>query len=250
MLGFFKQSRKENDPEASQGKSPAHIAVIMDGNGRWAKARGLPRTAGHQKGAEAVKTIIEACGNLGVQYLTLYTFSSENWERPKDEVNDLMNLLRYYIAREINDFHQQGARLRMIGDRSRLSGDILKQIDEAEKLTEKNTRVNVTVALSYGGRQEIIEACRKIAGKVSAGEMSIGSIDESVFNSALYCPELPDPDLLIRTGGDTRVSNFLLWQLAYAELYFTPTLWPDFDRNELEKAIEDFTQRERRYGKR
>lgn len=245
-MAFSFKSNKQEQPEVSDLSIPHHIAIIMDGNGRWAKLRGLPPAIGHKKGTERVKEIVDACGHLSVKHLTLYAFSSENWDRPEDEVNELMNLLRAYIASELGEFHKKGARLKVIGERARLAEDIRKQIADAEELTKNNAGVNVNVAISYGGRQEIVDATRKIAeSKIAPSE-----ITEKLIGDMLYNPEMPDPDLLIRTGGDHRVSNFLLWQIAYAELYFTPTLWPDFGTEELKEAIQDFAGRERRYGKR
>jgi undecaprenyl diphosphate synthase len=227
---------------------PAHVAVIMDGNGRWAKARGLPRIAGHRRGAEAVRRTIVAAAELGISYLTLFGFSSENWKRPSDEINDLMGLLRHYLRGEIAELHQQGVRLVVIGDRARLAPDIVTLIDNAEQLTRANAGLTLIVALSYGGRGDIVRATRKLAEDVAAGRLRAGEIDETRFSNALFTAGIPDPDLLIRTSGEQRISNFLLWQLAYTELVFIETLWPDFGRADLEKAISDFHGRERRYG--
>jgi undecaprenyl diphosphate synthase len=227
---------------------PRHIAIIMDGNGRWAQARGLPRIAGHRRGADAVRRTVEAAGELGVPYLTLFGFSSENWKRPHDEVDDLMGLLRHYLRGEIAELHRNGVRLRVIGDRARLSADIVALIDNAEALTRDNHAVNLTVALSYGGRAEIVAAARAVAAKAVAGKLAAEAIDEDLIAAHLFTADLPDPDLLIRTSGEQRISNFLLWQCAYAELIFTKTLWPDFGRADLEQAITEFGGRERRYG--
>lgn len=227
---------------------PAHIAIIMDGNGRWAKARGLPRTAGHRKGAEAVRAAIKACRELGVRYLTLFGFSSENWKRSPDEVSDLMGLLRFYLRNEVKELHAAGVRLRIIGDRSRLSGDIVKLIEESEAKTAANTALDVVMALSYGGRQEIVEAARRIAAEAVAGRLDLAAIDEDRFPQFLFTAGVPDPDLMIRTSGEKRISNFLLWQAAYAEFVFLDVLWPDFGRAHLEEAILEFHKRERRYG--
>ena len=227
---------------------PRHIAIIMDGNGRWAKARGLPRIAGHRRGADAVRRTLEAAGDFGVPYLTLFGFSSENWKRPHDEVDDLMGLLRHYLRGEIAELHRNGVRLRVIGDRTRLSLDIVALIDNAEGLTRDNRAINLTVALSYGGRAEIVEAARSVAAKAAAGRLAPEAIDENLIAAHLFTADLPDPDLLIRTSGEQRISNFLLWQCAYAELVFTKTLWPDFGRDDLEQAIAEFGGRERRYG--
>jgi undecaprenyl diphosphate synthase len=227
---------------------PAHVAIIMDGNGRWAKSRGLPRIAGHRRGAEFVRRAITASAELGISYLTLFGFSSENWKRPTDEVNDLMGLLRHYLRGEIAELHQQGVRMKVIGDRARLAPDIVTLIDNAEKLTAGNKRLTLIVALSYGGRDDIVQASRKLAEDVAAGRIQAKDIDETRLSSSLFTADIPDPDLLIRTSGEQRISNFLLWQLAYTELVFTDTLWPDFGRADLEKAISDYHGRERRYG--
>lgn len=227
---------------------PVHVAIIMDGNGRWAKARGLPRTAGHKRGAEAVRRTVEAAREMGVSYLTLYAFSSENWKRPTGEVTDLMGLLRLYLRNEVANLHKNGIRLRVIGDRSRLSRDINALIDESEAKTANNTALTLVLALSYGGRQEIADAARRLARDVAMGRLDPDSIDEDALAARLYTADIPDPDLLIRTSGEKRISNFLLWQSAYAEFVFTDVLWPDFDRTHLEDAIRDFHGRERRYG--
>ena len=227
---------------------PRHIAIIMDGNGRWAQARGLPRIAGHRRGAEAVRRTLEAVGELGIPYLTLFGFSSENWKRPLDEVDDLMGLLRHYLRGEIAELHRRGVRLRVIGDLARLAPDLVTLIANAEALTRDNQRMNLTVALSYGGRAEIVAAMRAIAAKAAAGTLKPEAVDEELIASHLFTADLPDPDLLIRTSGEQRISNFLLWQCAYAELVFTKTLWPDFGRSDLEQAIADYCGRERRYG--
>lgn len=220
----------------------------MDGNGRWAKARGLPRTAGHKRGAEAVRRTVEAAREMGVSYLTLYAFSSENWKRPTGEVTDLMGLLRLYLRNEVANLHKNGIRLRVIGDRSRLSRDINALIDESEAKTANNTALTLVLALSYGGRQEITDAARRLACDVAMERLDPDSIDEDALAARLYTADIPDPDLLIRTSGEKRISNFLLWQSAYAEFVFTDVLWPDFDRTHLEDAIRDFHGRERRYG--
>ncbi|TAN51723.1 MAG: isoprenyl transferase [Rhodospirillales bacterium] len=239
------------DPIPSQGDTPpppAHVAIIMDGNGRWAKARGLPRTAGHRKGAEAVRATIKAAREMGVRYLTLFGFSSENWKRSPDEVGDLMGLLRFYLRNEVKELHSAGVRLRIIGERSRLSKDIVELIEDSEAKTASNTALDVVMALSYGGRQEIVLAARKLAEEAKAGRIDPASIDEAAFSRHLFTAGLPDPDLLIRTSGEKRISNFLLWQAAYAEFVFQDVLWPDFGRPHLEEAIAEFHRRERRYG--
>jgi undecaprenyl diphosphate synthase len=227
---------------------PRHIAIIMDGNGRWAQSRGLPRIAGHRRGAEAVRRTVTAAAELDIPFLTLFGFSSENWKRPLNEVDDLMGLLRHYLRGEIAELHRNGVRLRVIGDIRRLAPDIVTLIENAEALTQDNRGVNLTIALSYGGRAEIVAAARAIAAKAAAGHLALEAVDEQLIARHLFTADLPDPDLLIRTSGEQRISNFLLWQCAYAELVFTKTLWPDFGRNDLEQAIADYCCRERRYG--
>lgn len=228
--------------------SPLHVAIIMDGNGRWAKKRFLPRTAGHKKGADAVRRTIEAAVELGVTHLTLFGFSSENWKRPEDEVNDLMGLLRYYLKNEVKRLHHENVAIRFIGDRKRLSSDIVSDIEKAEELTKENSNLHLTIALSYGGRAEIVEASRTLAEKVKSGELSPEKITEDHFSNALFTKDLPDPDLLIRTSGEQRISNFLLWQIAYAEFVFMDVLWPDFEKKHLEQALCELSSRDRRYG--
>jgi len=245
MAGKF-TSATQAIPEV--GEVPRHVAIIMDGNGRWAKARGLPRTIGHRRGVEAVREAIKGSIELGVRYLTLFGFSSENWKRPAAEVSALMGLLRLYLRSEIADLHKNGVRLRIVGDRSRFETDIVALIDDAEALTADNQRLTLTIALSYGGRQEIIRAARRLAEEVAAGRLSVDQIDEAAFAEHLFTAGMPDPDLLIRTSGEKRISNFLLWQCAYAELVFTDVLWPDFARGDLDQAIQDFHRRDRRYG--
>jgi undecaprenyl diphosphate synthase len=227
---------------------PAHVAIIMDGNGRWATSRGLPRIAGHRRGAESVRRAVNAAAELGISYLTLFGFSSENWKRPLGEVDDLMGLLRHYLRGEIAELHRNGVRLRIIGQRSRLAPDIVTLIDNGEMLTRDNTRLQLTLALSYGGRDEIALATRAIARRVAAGELDADAIDEACVGEHLMTADMPDPDLVIRTSGEQRISNFLLWQTAYSEFIFTDTLWPDFAKSDLEKALRDFHGRDRRYG--
>jgi undecaprenyl diphosphate synthase len=227
---------------------PRHIAIIMDGNGRWAKARGLPRIAGHRSGAEAARRAVTAAAELGVPYLTLFGFSSENWKRSSGEIEGLMGLLRHYLRAEVAELHRNGARLRVIGDLGRLAPDILRLIKHTEAVTRENSRITVTMALSYGGRAEIVAAVRTIAQKAASGNLAAELVDEECFSRHLFTAELPDPDLLIRTSGEQRISNFLLWQCAYSELVFAKTLWPDFSKRDLEQAIDEFCGRERRYG--
>jgi undecaprenyl diphosphate synthase len=227
---------------------PQHIAIIMDGNGRWARARGLPRIAGHRRGAEAVRRAIVGACELGIPYLTLFGFSSENWRRPSSEVHDLMGLLRHYLRGEIAELHKNRVRLKVIGQLSRLDPDIVSLIEHAETMTRDNCAVTLTIALSYGGRAEIVAAVRAIAAQVAQGDLAVDDVDEACLARHLFTDGLPDPDLLIRTSGEQRISNFLLWQCAYAELVFTKTLWPDFAKTDLERAIDEYCGRERRYG--
>lgn len=226
---------------------PTHIAVIMDGNGRWAKARALPRTAGHKQGAEAAREIVENAAELGVKYITLFGFSAENWSRPKGEVKDLMNLLRYYLRSETAELHKRGARLRVIGDRAGLDNDIVKLIENAEELTRDNDNITAIIALNYGGRQDILHAVKRLHDAHLGEELAFETI-EAQFPGFLMTQGIPDPDLMIRTSGETRISNFLLWQCAYTEFVFTDTLWPDFGREELETAVAEFGTRDRRFG--
>lgn len=230
-------------------KVPAHLAIIMDGNGRWAKARMLQRIIGHQRGVETVKRIVEECSNLGIKYLTLFAFSSENWFRPKTEVKALMMLLKHYITAETTRMLNDNIRFRIIGNRPELPSDVLYHLDEASRVTAGNTGMTLTLALSYGARQEIAAATRRMAIDVAAGRLTPDEIDETSFPRFLDTADMPDPDFLIRTSGEMRISNFLLWQLAYTELYFTEKNWPDFDRDELYKALVHYQSRERRFGK-
>jgi len=227
---------------------PRHVAIIMDGNGRWALAHSLPRTEGHRRGSDAVKQTVRACLDLNIDYLTLFAFSSENWKRPKAEVQTLMGLLRFYLRSEIDALIKSDIRLRVIGDRQALEQDIQKLIHFAEDRTKENSRLNLTVALNYGGRREILLAVRAMVRDATIGELDLECISEKHFEERLETHGIPDPDLLIRTSGECRLSNFLLWQCAYSELVFVETLWPDFGKEDLISAIEDFHGRERRYG--
>jgi undecaprenyl diphosphate synthase len=238
----------DNQPHVSPPVPPVHVAIIMDGNGRWATARGLPRIAGHRTGAEAVRRTVKAAAELGIGYLTLFGFSSENWKRPLPEIDGLMGLLRHYLRGEIAEIHRNGVRLRVIGQRARLAPDIVTLIENGEALTRDNTGLQLTIALSYGGRDEIAAAARAIAHQVAAGTLDPDAIDEMMVGEYLLTADMPDPDLVIRTSGEQRISNFLLWQTAYAEFSFTDTLWPDFAKSDLEKAVQDFHGRDRRYG--
>ncbi|MBT3664590.1 isoprenyl transferase [bacterium] len=228
---------------------PRHIAIIMDGNGRWAKERGLPRIAGHREGINSVREITKICGEIGVKYLTLYTFSTENWSRPKTEVKALMTLLLSTIKKEIKELHKNDVKFSTIGDISILPKGTVKGVKEGEKLTFENSGLNLILALNYGSRQEIISAVNNIVYDVKKGSLDSNSIDENIFSSYLDTNNCPDPDLLIRTSGELRISNFLLWQSAYTEMYLTNTYWPSFRENELFTAIVDFQNRERRFGK-
>lgn len=233
---------------ATDRKVPQHIAIILDGNGRWAKAKGLPRNAGHVQGAKTVETICEEAYKMGVQYLTVYAFSTENWNRPKDEVDALMKLLRNYMKNCLKTAEKNNMCVRVIGDKTGLDEDIQKSIAQLEEASKDNTGLHFSIAINYGGRDEIRRAVQKIAEKVKAGELAAEEITEQVISESLDTGAYPDPDLLIRTCNEQRISNFLLWQLAYTEFYFTPVPWPDFDKKELEKAIDAYNHRDRRFG--
>ena len=237
-------------PNAASIQVPRHVAIIMDGNGRWAAARHLPRVAGHRAGAQAVRRTIEAAIAAGVEWLTLYAFSSENWQRPEDEVTDLTGLLRHYLRHEIAELHRERVRLRAIGDRVRFGSDVAAELAEAERLTAGNTRLNLTVALSYGGRPEIVAAAQAVARAALEGRLDPEKRTEQAFSAFLFTAGMPDPDLVIRTSGERRVSNFLLWQAAYAEYTFPEVLWPDFGAAHFDSALKDFAARDRRYGTR
>ena len=229
---------------------PRHVAVIMDGNGRWAAARGLPRVAGHRAGAGAVRRTIESAAEQGVGWLTLYAFSSENWRRPTEEVSDLFGLLRHYVRQELAELDRQGVRLRVLGDRARLDRDIRAELERAEQTTARNTRLNLNIALSYGARDEIVAAARAVAEAARAGRLDPAALDERGFEAFLSTAGMPDPDLVIRTSGEYRLSNFLLWQSAYAELLFSDVLWPDFGPDHFKAALAEYARRERRFGAR
>jgi len=230
-------------------KLPRHVAIIMDGNGRWAEARGLSRIEGHRAGAKPVRAVTETCRELGIGYLTLFAFSAENWERPKAEVEALMKLLNRYLKRELNEMLKNGIRLNIIGDLSRMPRTLRKLIHEALEKTAGNKKMVLSLALSYGGRQDILQAVKTVGRECRAGSLRPEELSEEIFSNFLFTAGLPDPDLLIRTSGEFRLSNFLLWQLAYAEFYFTPTLWPDFKKEELINILKAFQQRERRFGR-
>lgn len=228
--------------------TPEHVAIIMDGNGRWAAARSLPRAEGHRRGVEALRRVVRAANELGVRYLTIFSFSSENWSRPASEIGDLFGLLRRFIRNDLASLHRDGVRVRVIGEREGLEPDIVALLDEAEELTRGNVRLNLTVAFNYGSRQEIANAAQRLAREVAEGKRDVSSIDVNAVSGYLDTSDLPDPDLIIRTSGEQRLSNFLMWQAAYSELVFVPVHWPDFDKAALEDAIAEYAKRERRFG--
>ena len=238
-----------NKIEIDTHNIPRHIAIIMDGNGRWANTKGLPRIAGHREGVRTVRKITEICGELNVKILTLYTFSSENWNRPATEVSALMKLLMSSLSREVKDLMKNNVRFTVIGNINELEFNIQNELVDAIHKTKNNTGLNLNLALSYGSRQEILFAVKKLIDKVSKGEIKVDEIDESVFSKLLYTRNIPDPDLLIRTGGEFRISNFLLWQIAYTEIHVTDTSWPSFGKKELTEAIYEYQNRDRRFGK-
>jgi undecaprenyl diphosphate synthase len=227
---------------------PRHVAIIMDGNGRWAAARGLPRVEGHRRGVEALRRTVRAAGDLGIGILTIFSFSAENWSRPAAEIGELMGLLRRFIRNDLAELHRNGVHVRIIGKRDDLAPDIRSLLEEAEDLTLHNDRLTLVVAFNYGARQEIARAAQRLAIEVSAGRLPVHAITAEAITAHLDAPDLPDPDLIIRTSGEQRLSNFLLWQAAYSELVFVPTYWPDFDRSTLEAAIAEYRRRERRFG--
>jgi undecaprenyl diphosphate synthase len=227
---------------------PRHVAIIMDGNGRWAAARGLPRGEGHRRGVEALRRTVRAAGDLGIGILTIFSFSAENWSRPPSEVRELMALLRRFIRNDLADLHRNGVHVRVIGDRDDLAPDIRGLLEEAEDLTKDNDKLTLVVAFNYGARQEIARAAQRLAAEVAAGRVAVAAVTADKLATYLDAPDLPDPDLIIRTSGEQRLSNFLLWQAAYSELVFVPVYWPDFDRAALEQAIAEYRGRERRFG--
>ncbi len=227
---------------------PRHVGIIMDGNGRWASARSLPRFEGHRRGVEAVRRAVRAAGDLGIGYLSLYAFSSENWSRPPQEVDDLMGLLKRFIRIDLADLHKQNVRVRIIGSRMNLASDLDELLDEAEAITRDNTGLTLVIAFNYGARQEIVDAVRKIASQVARGEIEPQAIDKQLIAQNLYTADIPDPDLIIRTSGEQRLSNFMMWQAAYAELVFLPLQWPEFDAAAFDEALRQYGQRERRFG--
>ena len=235
-------------PSLSPFEVPRHVAIIMDGNGRWASARGLPRGEGHRRGVEALRKTVRAAGEVGISYLTIFSFSAENWARPASEVRDLMGLLRRFIRNDLAELHQNRVKVRVIGERADLDPDIRRLLEEAEELTRDNDKLTLVVAFNYGARQEIARAAARLAARVKAGEIEVADVTAELIGQNLDAPDIPDPDLIIRTSGEQRLSNFLLWQAAYSELVFVPIYWPDFDRAALEGAIAEFHRRERRFG--
>ena len=227
---------------------PNHVAIILDGNGRWAKSKGLPRTAGHVAGAKNIESICRAADEMGIRYLTVYAFSTENWSRPKDEVDAIMRILRDYLKSCLTQSKKNNMRCKVIGERGRLDPDIVKRIEELEEASKDYTGLTFIIALNYGGQDEIIRATKKMIADAGEGKLAAGDLTPEVFSSYLDTKDIPNPDLMIRTSGEQRLSNYLIWQLAYAELYFTPVPWPDFNRSELQKAVEAYQQRDRRFG--
>lgn len=242
------QGSRKDIALAPDEQLPRHIAIIMDGNGRWAKKRHLPRTAGHQAGVKAVRRTVEYCAQKGMQALTLFAFSSENWRRPQQEVSLLMQLFFATLERETQKLHENNIRLRFIGDRTPFSHELQRRIADSEALTGDNQGLTLQIAANYGGRWDIMQAIQGLAQKIRAGALTPDAITEELFAGHLSFPDLPEPDLFIRTGGEQRISNFMLWQLAYTELYFTSTLWPDFDEHSLDQALHDYASRQRRFG--
>jgi undecaprenyl diphosphate synthase len=237
------------DPDAdAPSLAPTHVGIIMDGNGRWAKARGLPRYEGHRRGVEAVRRAVRSAAELGLRYLTIYSFSSENWSRPAEEISDLMGLLKRFIRNDLAELHQNNIRVKVIGARDNLAADVAALLGEAEELTRDNSGLTLVVAFNYGARQEIAEAARRLAADAIAGRIDAASIDEAALDARLDTAGIPDPDLVIRTSGEQRLSNFLLWQAAYAELVFLPIHWPDFDHAAFVSALAQYAARERRFG--
>ncbi len=235
--------------DVSPPSVPQHVAIIMDGNGRWARARNLPRTAGHQKGIEAIKRVTEAAIELEIPHLTLFGFSSENWNRPREEVSELMRLLRYYLRAETAELHKSGIRLGVIGDRGAFDHDIVEMIENAERLTADNSRLNLTIALNYGGRQDILQAVQQVTDHAWRQNKHLTKNEiENLFPQFLYTSGIPDPDMMIRTSGEQRISNFLIWSCAYTEFYFSDVLWPDFSKDDLASALESYQKRDRRFG--
>ena len=248
MSGEAKLSAPDLARKSAGESIPTHVAIIMDGNGRWAAKRGLPRFEGHRRGVEAIRRAVRTAGDLGIRYLTVYSFSAENWRRPAQEVSDLMGLLKRFVRHDLAELHANNIRVRIIGERRGLTGDIALLLDEAENLTRHNTGLTLVIAFNYGGRQEIVGAMRALAEKVKAGTLDPASIDVELVERHLDTHGIPDPDLVIRTSGEQRVSNFLTWQTAYSEFVFIPDFWPDFDDATFRAAIDEYCRRERRFG--
>lgn len=249
--GLIPTNKVSADPKlspAAVANLPTHVAIIMDGNGRWAKQRGMPRVEGHRNGVESVRAIVRACGEVGVKYLTLYAFSVENWNRPKDEVDTLMKYLARFLKNEIGELNRNNVRLEAVGQIWRLPEAVQQQLEKTRAALAKNNGLTLVLALSYGGRTELVEATRAIAAKVKSGQLDPAEINERAIAEHLYTRHFPDPDLLIRTSGEMRVSNFLLWQISYAEFVVTPTLWPDFRKAQFFEALEEYARRHRRFG--
>ncbi len=244
-----KAKKQENRYDFANGNVPRHVAIIMDGNGRWAKSRNRPRVFGHHSGVDSVRKVVEAAAEAGVKILTLYAFSTENWSRPKQEVDTLMSLLSRSLKQELKKLQENNIQLRAIGDLSQLPAKVRQELEEVISSTANNDHMILNLALSYGSRKELVQAVKKISRLIASGELTESGIDEQLIQSQLYTHELPDVDFLIRTGGEQRISNFLLWQIAYAEIYFTATMWPDFKKEHFYEALSDFQRRERRYGK-
>ncbi|MDR6870200.1 undecaprenyl diphosphate synthase [Bosea sp. BE125] len=234
--------------QGQQPAGPSHVAIIMDGNGRWAQMRGLPRQEGHRRGLEALRRTVKNAGELGIAVLTLYSFSTENWRRPQAEVSFLMGLLKRFVEKDLAELDASGVKVRIIGGREDLAPDLRRLVEHAEAMTCNNTGMTLAIAFNYGSRDEIVRTARALATEVAAGRIAASAIDEALFSSRLDTSDLPDPELVIRTSGETRISNFLLWQAAYAEFVFSPVLWPDFDRTALEDALAEYRRRERRFG--
>ncbi|HHV73623.1 MULTISPECIES: isoprenyl transferase [unclassified Thermoanaerobacterium] len=251
-MGFIKKRQKDFDEDIEkkldENNIPKHVAIIMDGNGRWAKKRGFIRTLGHRAGMEAVRRIVKASSEIGIKYLTLYAFSTENWKRPADEVNGLMDLLIEYLGREVNELNENNVKLNFIGDLSMIPEKCRIKIKESEEITKNNTGLTLNIALNYGGRSEIVRAFKRIGSSLLNGEIDLNDIDENVIADNLYTSGQPDPDLIIRPSGELRISNFMLWQSAYSELWFSDVLWPDFEKRHLLQAIFDYQKRNRRFG--
>lgn len=249
MLNIFKKNNKHiQDDMLDRDNIPKHIAIIMDGNGRWAKEKKLPRTIGHKAGVETIRKIVKESKDLGVEYLTLYAFSTENWKRPKDEVSALMKLLVEYLRNELEELNKNEVSIRISGDITKLPKEAEREIKQAIDITKDNKGIVLNIAFNYGGRDEILRAVKNISTDIKLNKIDINDIDEKIFNSYLYTANIPDPDLIIRPSGEMRISNFLLWQCAYSEFWFSNVFWPDFDEKHLHKAIIDFQQRNRRYG--